>query len=198
VKRSRGAADVPTEARVLLGIASFLFAVLAGCASYEPKPGEPAARLRFVNYGIYPTSFFVQDSAACPERGRLIFQQLSGLFSGAPGRLGMAGAPEAGYSGFTEVHIPANRRVLMVAGSGISSAYGASDRAGDRTVSMMVDECSVGIAFDAKPDSQYEVQFRYRGRDCSVRAYELGGSGERVTVGANSFSADFGTNLCQR
>jgi hypothetical protein len=53
--------------------------LLSACTSYEPRPGEPVAKLRFVTYASDVSDIAMQDLSACPERKRIVYQQLSGL-----------------------------------------------------------------------------------------------------------------------
>ena len=178
-----------TIARTLVLIAA---GALAGCVSYQPKPGEATSRVRIVTFTGDTSSITVLDPKACPERKRLVYQQISGLLPREQGTLGMPGAPEAGYSDFKEMVIPANQPLMMLVGS----LRGASQYVAGYS-------CYVGLEFPVQPATDYEVQYRYDGKGCNVRAYRLragaGGAATRESIpGVRQIpNAKAGTSLCR-
>jgi hypothetical protein len=164
--------------------------LLQACMTYQPKPGQSTARLRLASYTSDNTDLSVNDMSLCPERKRLIYTQVSGLSFGSSAKLGMLGSAEAEAKDSTELIIPANQRLPLVVGSSVGAVQYVPGYS-----------CSVGVAFDTKADAQYEVQYRYENRACSVRLFELvqpePGKVERVHVqGASSFRGSVGMNQC--
>ena len=153
-----------------------LLLALAACQGYEPKPGEPVAKLRFVSYTGDLSTITMQDTSVCPERKRIVYQQLSGLLPRSPTRLGMAGEPESGARDFEELLIPAKPRTVVVVGS-------------SRSAQQFVPgyNCNIGVSFDSRAEAQYELQYRHDGGSCSVRLYELQGAARVAVPGARSF-----------
>jgi hypothetical protein len=168
--------------------AALCLLALSACQGYEPQPGEPVAKLRFVSYAGDMSEISMQDVSVCPERKRIIYQQISGLFPRSPTRLGMAGEPEAGARDFEEMLIPAKPRIVVVVGS---------SRSAEQYVPGYT--CNVGVSFDARPEAQYEIQYRYD-RGCAARLYELKASPSGVTrvdvPGARRFGAQRYADHC--
>jgi hypothetical protein len=156
--------------------AAFFLLALAACQGYEPSPGEPVAKLRFVSYTGDMSEITMQDTSVCPERKRIIYQQISGLFPRSPTRLGMAGEAESGAKDFEEMFIPARPRTVVVVGSSKSAEQFVPGYS-----------CNVGVSFDARADAQYELQYRYERGSCSVRLYELQGAARVAVPGARRF-----------
>jgi hypothetical protein len=149
---------------------------LAACQGYEPEPGEPVAKLRFVSYSGDMSTISMQDTSVCPERKRIIYQQISGLLPRSPTHLGMAVEPEPGARDFEELLIPAKPRTVVVVGS-------------SRSTQQFVPgyNCNVGVSFDSRADAQYEIQYRYDGASCSARLYELQGAARVAVPGGRTF-----------
>lgn len=167
-----------------------VLALLAGCTSYQPKPGEKVAKLRFAVYTSDASSIAVKDVRACPSPRQIIFHVVSNLTDPQP-KLGMAGTPESLAQRFAEFVIPADVRLPVVIGSTVAPNQYVSGYT-----------CRVGVVFDVKADSEYEVQYHYiyGSGKCDGRVFELkqrDGNVERVRVdGAAALPANGGTDIC--
>lgn len=164
--------------------------LLAGCMSYQPKPGEKVAKLRYAVYSHHASSIGVNDVRACPSAPRIILHVVGSVTDPQP-KLGMAGTPEPLVQRFAEFVIPADVRLPVVVGSTVEPSQYAAGYS-----------CYVGIVFDVKADSEYEMQYRYNSatKMCSGGVFELkqrDGSVERVRVdGSSAFPAMGGMDLC--
>ena len=135
--------------------------LLASCASYTPRPGEPTALLRFVSYSREHSLLLIQDNAACPNHRPLFMKQISGGMGKEKKSLGMAGAAASDAFDFYETPVPAGPELLMMMMS--TALY--PHKTGY--------QCRVGIAFAPRKDGQYEVQYAGDEIGCTGRIYEL-------------------------
>ena len=152
---------VPGITRRLL-IAAIIMLSISGCTTYQPKPGDPIAKLRFVSFTEDPSDIYIQDPNPCPERKRLVYKQISGLFHSKKEKDEMLGEAESGSVDTIALVIPADRTALMTLGSGLAPTQYTSGY-----------QCSVGVKFEPQPMAQYEVQYHYTNHRCSVKLFRL-------------------------
>lgn len=170
-------------------VAGVLLLALGGCTSYQPKPGEATARLRFVTFTPNVSSLTVLDPTACPERKSLLYRQMSWVIPHSPTIVGVPGKAAENHSFFEETYIRAGRALVTVGSSQAASQY------------VPGYTCYIGVAFDARADANYEVEYRYDGRRCTASVREVvadGASARRIAVpGVRQVTAaGVNANLC--
>ncbi|PTT76101.1 hypothetical protein DBR42_27465 [Pelomonas sp. HMWF004] len=150
---------------------------IAGCVSYQPKPGEQAAKLRLTTFSPSFTYLNVQDMNACPRQELAVMQKIDNVGM-PPTSIGMMGAPEPGSRKHLETLIPAGRPLF----GKLSAGTVATQYSGGYS-------CGFGFTFNPTPDAQYEVVFREGEKSCGARLYELKAlsDGEVIKVAEPSF-----------
>ncbi len=104
---------------------------------------------------------------------------------------GMSNEREKDSRNATELLMPADQQLLLTVGSVVSANQYRSGYS-----------CYVGLMFQAKPDAQYEIQYRMDMKMCRARLLELNatasGAVERTPV-ASVKAANVGelANLCE-